>query len=180
MATYSDVREKLKSGDMVLWAAEPEGYSQHDMETHLVKMATESQWTHVGVLWVEHGRVFVMDLTTKGCAPRPLSEDLPVFIIPSPAPLSEMALRYAFSRFGRMVYSKWQALLGFMKRLTIGDDMSGECAEFVLEVYGVDGIAPTQIATPRDCFMGAMMRWKNAGMFPVVPDLQLEEEGEEK
>lgn len=170
MAKYSEIRDSIKSGDMILWSASGDHLSQHDIETNLVKIATESQWTHVGIAWVEHGRVWVMDLTTSGCAPRLLGDDAPFYLINSPKELTEAALQYAFARFGKMTYSKWQAVLGFLKRLTIGDDMKGECAEFVLEVYRASGMAPTEVATPYWCMVGALSNWKGASLTYVTND----------
>lgn len=170
VTTYSQVRDKIKTGDMLLWSAKGGWGNRHDIETSIVKISTESQWTHVGVAWVDHGRVFVMDLTTRGCAPRPLSKDAPFWWIPAPRELSEEALQYAFSRFGEMTYSKWQAVLGQLRKLTIGDDMLGQCSEFAIEVWRVDRMAPTNIATPAACMLGAMTMWPGAVLTQVLPD----------
>jgi hypothetical protein len=159
---YDQVREQIKSGDMLLWSAQGGWGSRHDIETKLVKMGTESQWTHVGVAWVERGRVFVMDLTTRGCAPRPLSGDLPCYWIPAPRELSEQALQYAFSRFGEMTYSRWQAFKAAFGKLAIGRDLVGECAEYAIEIWRMDGLHPTVVATPGGCMEGALANWEGA------------------
>lgn len=167
---YADVRERIKTGDLLLWSSDASGSTRHDIETEIVKLATRSQWTHAGVAWSEHGRVMVMDLTTRGCAPRPLSGDLPFWWIPAPRELGRAGLDYAFSRFGEMVYSRWQAITAVLRRLVVGDDLQGQCAEYVLEVYRADGMAPTDVATPAALMVGAMNNWPFAEMHRVVDD----------
>ena len=164
---YAELRECIKSGDMLLWEGHATGDLRHDTEVELVEHATASNWTHVGVAWAEHGRVWVMDLATTGCAPRILSEDVPQGWIPAPRRLSDQAMAFAFSRFGKMTYSRWQAILGWAKRLVIGDDLAGQCAEYALEIYRVDGIAPSDVATPAACARGALARWPGASLYTV-------------
>lgn len=166
---YLDIRDQIKTGDMLLWSAKVENFNRHDIETELVKIGTGSQWTHVGVAWEDHGRVFVMDLTRRGCAPRPLSNDCPFWWIPAPAPLSETALQHAFSRFGEMTYvTNWQAFVGWLKQITKRDDQKGQCSNYALEIWGIDNMAPTTEATPAACMLGAMQNWDGAELHYVT------------
>jgi hypothetical protein len=156
---YSKLRPRIKTGDLIVWAHRGNLRSRKGFETWLTRTAQQAPWTHVGVAWVEHGRVWVMDLTTRGCAPRLLSGDLPAYWIAAPRALGEPALHYAFSRFGELVYSRWQAVLGFLGLLRIGADLQGECAEYVLEIYRTEGIAPTDVATPAALVEAALAVW---------------------
>lgn len=167
---YELARPLIKSGDMLLWSKNAGWNSRNDIETHMVRISTESQWTHVGVAWADHGRTWVMEITTRGCAPRLLSSELPFWWIPAPQPLSDAALEKAFSRFGSLEYSRWQAIAGKLKLLDIGKDLKSQCAEYALEIWRVDGISPSLVATPYRCMVGAMETWPGATLTFVTPE----------
>lgn len=162
---YADAREQITTGDMLLWRAHAGGPLRGMVERWIVSHGTASPYTHVGVAWAEHGRVWVLEITTKGCAPRLLSELGDFDWAPAPLILSPAALEWAFSCFGKWEYSRWQAVLGALKRLTIGADNFGQCAEYALSIWSRDGMAPTNTATPGACADGAMAVWDVA----IVP-----------
>ena len=157
---YEDARDKIKTGDMLLWRAHKGGPLRGVIERWLVSHGTATPYTHVGVAWAEHGRVWAMEITTKGCAPRLLSELGTFDWAPSPRPLSAAALEWAFACFGVWEYSRWQAVMGALKRLTIGADTFGQCAEYALSIWSREGMAPTQTATPGACADGALFFWE--------------------
>jgi hypothetical protein len=132
------------------------------VERWFVSHGTASPYTHVGVAWVEYGRVWVMEITTKGCAPRLLSTCGEFDWSPCPKPVSETALTFAFNCFGSWTYSRWQAIAGALRRLTIGDDNLGQCAEYALSIWVIDGQRPTETATPAECAYGAMRVWQSS------------------
>lgn len=156
---YTEVRHLIKTGDMLLWRDYKGGSLRSIVERWLIRHYTASPYIHVGIAWVDHGRVWVMDISTSGCAPRLLSNCGSFDWIPSPKPLSDRALYVAFGCFGTWTYSRWQAIKGALKRLTIGKDSVGQCAEFVLHVLSQDGMAPTNTATPAECANGALLSW---------------------
>jgi len=41
----------------------------------------------------------------------------------------------------------------------IGADTLGQCAEYALSIWRVDGMAPTDTATPGACADGALLNW---------------------
>lgn len=166
---YSEVRSKLKTGDLVFWGEYKGGSFRSVVERWLVRHKTASPLIHVGLLWVDHERVWVMDITTEGCAPKLLSNCHSFYWIAAPRQLSEAGLTYAFGCFGKLTYSRWQALLGSLQRLRIGVDLKSQCAEFVITVLAVDAMAPSEIATPAACADGAMKLW-NSAMIAVSMD----------
>ena len=159
---YADARSQIKTGDMLLWSAAHGGGLRAIIEHWIVRHGTASPYTHVGLAWVDNGRVWVMDITTKGCAPRLLSEDLPCYWSPAPRQLSEVALHFAFSCFGQWKYSRWQAILGALKRLMVGADAKGQCAEYALACWRIDDTMPTDTATPAACGAGALDVWQSS------------------
>lgn len=156
---YADVRDQIRTGDMLLWRNVKSSGTRSVIEHWLVKHGTASPYTHVGVALVEHDRVSVMDLTTTGCAPRLLSSDIPCDWAPAPQPLSEAALTFAFSCFGKLVYYRWRAIVAAFRAFVTGQESPGECAEYALSIWMESGIAPTNFATPGACADGALSVW---------------------
>lgn len=156
---YEEVRNKIKTGDMILYRNHSGGGLRAVIERWIVAHGTASPYTHIGVAWVDYDRVFVMDITTRGCAPRLLSTTGSFDWVPSPKPISDKALRYAFDCFGEWTYSRWQAVLGGLGLLPIGMDQKGECAEYALAIWKVDYMAPTTVASPSACADAALAVW---------------------
>lgn len=162
MVEYEQIRNQIKTGDMLLWRDHKGGGLRSIIERWIIRHGTASPYTHVGIAWVDHGRVWVMDITTKGCAPRLLSKCGDFDWSSAPIELSEQALLFAFSCFGEWQYSRWQAVMGALKRLTIGVDSYGQCAEYAISVWKIDGISPTDRATPGHCADGALSVWSSS------------------
>ena len=156
---YTEVRRKIKTGDMLLWRNHAGGGLRSTIERWFVSHGTASPYTHVGIAWVEHGRVWVMDVTTRGCAPRILSKAGDFDWIPAPSKLTPQALEFAFNGFGEFEYSKVQAVLGELGLLKVGADLQTQCAEYALTVWQASGMAPTTKATPAACADGGMTTW---------------------
>ncbi len=97
---YAEARSKIKTGDMLLFRNHVGGGLRATLERWFVEHGTASPYTHVGVAWVEYGRVWCMDMTTKGCAPRLLSTCGDFDWAPSPAPLNDAGMAVAFEGFG--------------------------------------------------------------------------------
>lgn len=144
---------------MLLWRNHAGGGLRAIVERWFVSHGTASPYTHIGVAWVEYGRVWIMDVTTRGCAPRILSKAGDFDWIPAPEELSTKALEFAFSGFGEFEYSRFQAVLGELGLLKIGADLQSQCAEYALTVWQASGMAPTTKVTPAACADGGMTTW---------------------
>lgn len=156
---YSEAREQIKTGDMLLWRNVQSSGARSVIEHWLVKHGTASPYTHIGVALVEHGRVSVMDLTTTGCAPRLLSSDVPCDWAPAPHELSEEALTFAFSCFGKITYSRWDAIVAAFVAFATGVEKPGQCAQYALSIWRKAGMPPSNFATPGACADGALSAW---------------------
>lgn len=156
---YPDARSQIKTGDMLLFRNHAGGGLRSMIERWFVSHGTASPYTHVGVAWADHGRVWVMDITTKGCAPRLLSTCGDFDWAPSPTTLNDAAMACAFDGFGELRYSKWQAFLAGFDALEVGIDKESECAEYALTIWHEAGIPPTDKATPAACADGALQTW---------------------
>lgn len=160
---YAEARTWIKTGDMLLFRNHAGGGLRGIIERWFVSHGTASPYTHVGVAWVDGDRrAWIMDITTRGCAPRLLSSVGSFDWASSPKPLSATALRFAHDCFGEWLYSRWQAVLGALKSLVIGADKLGQCAEYAIAIWEIDGMAPTTTATPAACAEGALSVWKTS------------------
>lgn len=158
---YPTARAQLKTGDMVLYRNHQGGGLRAIIERWFVTHGTASPHCHVGVAWADGDRrLWVMDITTKGCAPRLLSKTGSFDWSPAPRELSPEALAYAHDCFGEWVYSRTQAVEGELDLLDVGADKKGQCAEFAISVWRMSGMAPTLHATPAACATGAMDVWQ--------------------
>ena len=162
MPSYAYIRPQMKTGDLLFWRNHKGGPTIGYLERFIVQAGTMSPYIHVGMCWVEGGRVWVMEITTRGCAPRLLSMTGDFAWIAAPQALSKEALWRAQSFFGEWTYSRWQAFTGWLGRLSIGKDLQGQCAEYVLTVLNdcehLKFTNPT--ATPQGVADAALMQWQ--------------------
>lgn len=163
---YQEIRDKIKTGDMILYRNHKGGGVRSAIERWLVSHGTASPYTHVGVAWSEHGRNWCMDMTTKGCAPRLLSGCGDFDWACAPMPLNEEALGFAFSQFGELQYSRLRAIGGALGLIDVKSEHESMCAEYALAIWKRVGMPPTDKATPASCADGAMRIW-NAPIWSV-------------
>lgn len=154
--TYSARRHKIRSGDLLAWSHRGWG-SWYDMQIQAVRIFTRSEYCHVGVAWVISGRVFVLEAVGTGVRIMPLSRLLPCYWMPLGAAWSARAEEFAIARVGEP-YSKWQAVLAGLQRLTPGDDRIWQCAEFVVVVLDQVGIDLGPDCTPSSVVLAAQRR----------------------
>jgi hypothetical protein len=76
MSTYAEIRDTLKSGDLAF-------YSSHNgIGDKLIKWWTKSKYSHVGVIWVVAGRIFLLEASAFGGVRMvPLSLRLPDLVV---------------------------------------------------------------------------------------------------
>lgn len=159
---YDEIRGQIKNGDILAWSGGGWG-SWREIKISIVRIWTRSEYSHIGIAYVDKGRVFVLEaVAIDGVRIAPLSEDLPFYYIPCRKALSEKAMEYAFSKIGEK-YSTWQAILGGLNLLRNGKDKKWQCAEYLIKIWNVDGelnggIPPTPAHIMRHCnkLWGAM------------------------
>lgn len=154
---YTDNRHLIKTGDLIGFSGG--GWSNwHDIQVSLVRMFTQSEYSHVAVAWVVANRVLLLEAVGTGVRIYPLSNDLPCYLISRNKTLSEFALEWALSIMGQE-YSKWQAIKAFFGAIKIGHDKSWECAEYVLTIYNKDLDNLSCLATPTEVIKAASRKW---------------------
>ena len=154
---YEDARGEIRTGDLLAWSHGGWG-SWHDIQVSLVRMFTQSEFSHVGLALVGAGRVFILEAVGSGVRLFPLSRELPFYWIRRPRELGGEAVDFAFDRLGDG-YSKLQAIRAFLGSLRLGEDDRWQCAEYVLRVLEADGEILTNVATPTGVVKAALQRW---------------------
>lgn len=154
---YSEARAKIKTGDLLVWSHG--GWRNwHDIEVSIVRMATRSEYSHVGLALTLAGRVFILEAVGAGVRLFPLSRELPFYWVSRPVSLRDCAVDFAFARIGDR-YSKLQAIAAFFGLLTAGKDSRWQCSEYVLSVLRADGEDLTPIPTPSAVVRAAAEKW---------------------
>jgi uncharacterized protein YycO len=154
---YSFIRDDIKTGDLI--AISSGGWkTMHDIQVSVVRMLTQSEYSHVGIAWKVAGRIFLIEAVGSGVRIYPLSKEIPFYWIPNPKELSTEALEEALSRVGES-YSKLQAVKAFFKTLKQGEDNAWQCAEFVNYIYTLDGYDLECDFTPSALVKAAIQKW---------------------
>lgn len=156
MPRYIEIRDRIRGGDLIAlthtsWA------SWYDLQVQFVRLGTQSEYCHVGQVWPVAGRLFVIESVTPMVRLVPLSHFAAegFYWIPLEAPMSDAELEHALAQLGRGAYSKWQAILGGLRKLRIGADALWQCAEFVIANRRLSGIDLGPKATPSAVVLAA-------------------------
>ena len=143
---YHAIRAQIRTGDLLFWS-HGDWASLDGIQVLIVRAFTMSEFSHVGVAVVLAGRVFVAHAIGRGVVIEPLSNQDAFYWCPLGFAFPEPALDAGMSRVGER-YSKWQALLGFFRKLRIGADKEWQCAEFTLWFWQQAGLILGDVATP--------------------------------
>ena len=141
---YSDARSTIKSGDLLAWSHRGFG-TWHDIKIQIVRIATRSEYSHVGVAWVVGGRVFVIEAVQPLVRIYPLSKLGSFYHIPLGALWRPETEEIALAHIGGP-YSQLDAVKAFFRPL--GKSVVTECAALVLNILRADGIDLGDRATP--------------------------------
>jgi hypothetical protein len=146
---YADARSQLKSGDVVA-LSHKEWTSWYDIQIQAVRFFTQSEYSHVGIVWMFAGRAFLIESVEPVVRIYPISHlvDKGFYLIPTDVPMSDAELEFLMSKVGISKYSKWEAILAYFGELNLGKDDFFECAELVIVARAHSGADLGSIATP--------------------------------
>lgn len=148
---YASVRDNIKSGDLICLSHKGWG-SIKDIESQIVRIVTESEFSHVCVVWEFLGRLFVIEAVVPLVRITPLStmleEDKEVYWLPLSTPMTEAETEFAMGEVGVGAYSKWQAIEGELGTLDIGADRKWQCSELTIAMRKLSGVDLGDKATP--------------------------------
>jgi hypothetical protein len=141
---YNEARPQIVSGDVIAFSHE--GWkSWSDIESQIVRMATRSEFSHVGVAWVVAGRVMILEAVVPMIRIFPLSKLTPFYWMPLNKGMSNDVEEYALSRIGEE-YSKWEAIRGFFGKTS--DNGKWQCAELTMDILQRLAVHLPGFATP--------------------------------
>ena len=136
MVKYNDIKTKLKSGYVV-------AYSNNDLGAKIIKFATGSKYSHVGVVWIIGRHIMVLESTlNNGVDIRPIDTSNFYWI----------STNVAWNdTYEAIATSKLETAYSLIDAITAGFGLrpskSGEICSFLVDdVLGL----PRTIGTPRD------------------------------
>lgn len=146
---YTDARGTLKSGDIIA-LSHKEWSSWYDLRVQLVRIFTESEYSHVGIVWAFAGRMFIIESVEPVVRIYPISNlaEKGFYHIPTTIEMTDKELEFLMSKVGVAKYSKWQAILAYLSKLKIGEDEYYECAELLIVARALSGLSLGGKATP--------------------------------
>lgn len=152
---YAAARPTIKSGDLLAFTHRS-WRTWKDIKIQLVRLATQSEYSHVGIAWVpQGGRVFVLEAVTPCTRIFPLSLSGDFYHLGMDAPWYDCTEEFALSHIG-VEYSQRNAVRAFFKPLEKGN--VSECAAYVREVLLVDGINLGDMSRPDAVVQAALAR----------------------
>ena len=142
---YLDIRDQIKSGDVIAQSHRQWG-TLHDLQVQAVRIATMSEYSHVGIAWVVAGRVFILEAVSAVVRIFPLSRAGDFFLLDRGLWSDEAEAR-AMKHVGAP-YSKIDAVRSFFG-LSDDTDDAWFCSEYVCSVLGIHLDKPTPAALVR-------------------------------
>lgn len=133
---FEKYRGIIRTGDIIMYRGE-------GVFGRLVRMWTGETYSHIGVAYVEYGRIFLIEAQDGvGVVKRPLSETGEFYILKHDIEFTDYMSTLAHSKIGEK-YSYLDAVLAGLGLGTI-DNNRWQCAEFIRHVFGL----PSDINTP--------------------------------
>jgi hypothetical protein len=130
---YGDLRSTIKSGDVIAWSEKGSwkfGEIIKSIELNIVRMFTESEYNHIGVVYVVGGRVLIVEAVVPAVQISQLSDRTPFYYIRTPDGWwTSNTEKTLLARVG-MPYSKLEAIRAFFTKDTQGN-YTWECAKLV-------------------------------------------------
>lgn len=146
---YELLRSSFQSGDIAAFTHR-RLRSWYDFKVWCVRVFTASKYSHVGLIWVDHGRVWLLEAVTPKVRIVPLSlyaED-GFDWISLDRPMTEVEVNAALSEVGVTGYSQGEAILAWFKRLTIVKGAVTQCCKYVILNRRLSGVELGPVATP--------------------------------
>lgn len=128
---YSELRNTIKTGDILIWSSGGKWDSWRNIQLNLVKMMTMSTFNHIALAYVIGGRVFVIEAVVPYIRIFPLSRELPCYYIKTNFNFTEYNEEFMLSKIG-LEYSKWEAIKALFTSNT-NNPNKYQCAKLVNE-----------------------------------------------
>ncbi len=136
---YAEARPLIRSGDVIA-QTHRRWDTLADLQIQAVRVATQSEYSHVGIAWSIAGRLFVLEAVGAGVRIFPLSRAGDFFLLDRGIWSDEAEAR-AMRHVGAP-YSKLDAVRSFFG-LSDDTDDAWFCSEYVCVVLGIKLDKPT-------------------------------------
>lgn len=151
---YEQARGHFRSGDLVAFSS-GDWKSWAGIKTTIIRIATRSNYSHVGTIWMSGGRAFLIEAVIPEVRIYPLSKLGNFYWLPLDAPWSHETEEFALSTVGAK-YCQWAAIKAFFKDLGKGNLQ--ECAAVAIAIADADGINLGNRQTPDAVVLQAQLR----------------------
>jgi hypothetical protein len=156
---FSEAKSLIKSGDLIACSHQP-WVTISDIESHIVRMACESEFSHVAVVIdVIKDSPHILEAVVPEVVISPIEKYLEdgFFWLPLGVPVSDEEKSYGLSKVGQK-YSKLEAVAGFMDLLDIGGDEFWQCSELTISMRKRSGVSLGPHATPAAVVQKALLQ----------------------
>jgi hypothetical protein len=151
---FSEFKNVVKDGDLVALSHQS-WKTEKDIESQIVRIVTESEFSHVCVAYNHDGVHSVIEAVVPSISITPLETRLDegFFHIATPdKPMTALEKQWALSKLGES-YSKLEAIEGYFGWLKIGSDRNWQCSELTIAMRRFSGLdlgpKPTPAAVVR-------------------------------
>lgn len=128
---YTAVREDIRDGDLLIWSKRSFS-SLGDIFPWVVRIATASDYNHVGIAVRLNGRLCCVEAEIPHVRPIPVSKRRPFYTIPMNLDLTKEDIDFLIDKWGDR-YSIPQAIISYFARPF--KDNRWQCVELVKEFY---------------------------------------------
>lgn len=161
---------KIESGDLLAWSKSSGDFIDRTVVA-LVRMATMSEYAHVGVAYVENGTVYVVEATTPVVRKIRLSEKEVFYHVPMGLELIDAKKSFEFfnDKIG-LDYSYMDAVRAFLGT-RLEKDNCWQCAELTNYFYQSVGVDLGNAWTP-SAVVNSAMENRNTYVRVHLPKMQ--------
>lgn len=157
---FSEFKKFAQPGDLIA-VSHQEWRTLSDIESQIVRMMTESEFSHVCILLDNDGNTpHIVEAIVPAVKVNPVDRYLTngfYWIHIPDKPLTEAEKEYGLSKVGQ-AYSKPEAIAGYLKLLDIGSDQKWQCSELTIAMRKFSGINLGPVATPAAVVHAALSR----------------------
>jgi hypothetical protein len=147
---FEDFKRVAKPGDLIAVSHQTWG-SLADVESQIVRIVTESEYSHVCVVLDNDGDTpHILEAVVPAVTANPASRylDYGFYFIPTPdKPMSDAERAYGHSKIGQ-AYSKVEAVEGDLNLLDIGASDKWQCSELTIAMRRFSALDLGPHATP--------------------------------
>jgi uncharacterized protein YycO len=158
---YDAARELMATGDLLAWSHRP-WHSWYDFQIQMVRMFTQSEYSHVGVAWVTEGRVFVIEAVSRGVCITPLSNTGEFYWVPCQHEAKNMTIDWLMQQVGKPYKNKLQMVMDFFTGKPTKQVDRFQCSELANEFYSNSGLFLNAENTPSSIVNAALRMWNTS------------------